>query len=175
MKKIMSICLTLAFCLIASAGIFASYANAAVAKSTGVYLGSDTVYYANGDIDYEIRGYVYHNGNTSSYLDVSSMAMFVTNYGVYPVNEFLFEAYDGEAVHHDSTWGYIDDLMDGDSRRLEADWEEICESSDSSTVYDKIGNLECACTNMVCGYRYGGLGGWLSFWYTDDREDDFHF
>lgn len=58
--------------------------------ATGIYLGSGNVYYANGDIDYDVRGYVYYNSNTSSALNLSSLVQWIYNYGVYDVKRSPF-------------------------------------------------------------------------------------
>ena len=101
-----------------------TYSVSAMA-ATGIYIGSGNVYYANGDVDYDVKGYVYYNSNTASSLDLSSMVQWVYNYGVYEVNEAHFEAYDGEFINYMETWGYIEGVTAGEDVRIEAEMRRL--------------------------------------------------
>lgn len=168
-RKITALSIILVLVLICSISAMAA------TSTTGIYLGSGNVYYANGDIDYDVRGYVYYNSNNASSLDLSSMVQWVYNYGVYEVNESHFEAHDGEFINYTQAWGYINGITAGENARIEADWESVCASNGKSHVYAKNNTDKFAYTSMVSGYSYGGLGGWSSYWFQTTREDDFHF
>lgn len=149
----------------------------AATRSTGIYLGSGNVYKFSGDVDYDVRGYVYYNANTSTYIDVNSMVQWIYNYGEYNVDQARFEAHDGEFNNYNITEGLINitGVEPGDNVRLEADWESICRLDGKSTIYQKNNNDVYAYTNMVSGNSYAGLGGWASYWFPTTREDLFHY
>ena len=149
------------------------YANSFAA--TGVYLGSGNVYYGGGDMNYNVRGYVYYNSNTSTALNLSSLAQWIDNYGVYNINEVHFTAHDGNFDKYTHSWGYINPVTTGNSKRVEADWEAICSGYGYNSVYQKNSSQVYAYTDIVSGYSYAGLGGWDSWWFASSRSDSFHY
>lgn len=152
--------------------ILLSPANASQ-NTTTVYLGSGTVAYAS--VDYDIWGYVSYKSNTTTALDVSSLMMWAWNNGAIPINETFFQVHDGAYVKHQTTSWTFTPVMADENVRLEADWSAICRADGENTLYQKIGNMSLVYTNMACGYNYGGMGGWSSYWYPSYRDDRFHY
>ena len=144
--------------------------------ATGVYFGRGNVYW--GIIDYDVASYLYYNTNSSTKLDVDSLVMYVYNYGV-DVNEVHFEVFDSNYAKYTVSWGYLaNPITNGNSARLEADWDSICYANHQSfnTEYSKTnGNGNFVYADMVAGQSYAGLGGWESFWFPTYYDPYFHY
>jgi len=150
--------------------------SVSVFASTGVYLGSGNIYYGGGDMNYDVRGYVYYNSNTSSAINLSSLVQWVFNYGVYEINEVHFEAFDANYNKYTHNWGYLDNgIKTGKNSRIEADWDSICLARGYNTVYSKNSSQSFAYTDLYSGYSYAGLGGWGTFWFPSSRSSSFHY
>ena len=145
--------------------------------ATGVYLGSDTVYYAGGDLEYDVRGYVYYNSNSTTSLNLYSLCQWIFNHGNYEVDNVEFYANDGAQTKNTSTWAYLSNpVTSGNNSRIETQWYPICVAKGySDSVFSKNTSEHFAYTDMVAGNRYVLLGGWQSYWYQTSRDDDFHY
>lgn len=168
-KRMLSLALTLMMCLSLSVTAFAA---------TEAYLTQVTVEDSilAGDVSFTMRGYVYYNSNTSTSLDIDSMAQTITNNGDVYITMASFEASDGTGS--DSHYWLSDDLDNGGvapgrSQRVEADWWTICEGYyGDDTVYAKnsSGNSEIfAYTQLIAGYGQSVQGGIDTYWYSNRR------
>lgn len=161
--------------------VFACLTSAtAITVTTGVYIGTGNVYFANGSIDYDVKGYVYYNSNTTAAIDISSMVQWVYNYGIYDVELMEFEARDGKS--YETTNGNyvikvheIEPIATGKNSRVEIDWETFCLSGGMSNVYEKNTSSKFATTDITAGTDSLLIGGWLSYWYQTNRDDKFHY
>ena len=142
---------------------------------TGIFLGTGNVYYASGDINYDVTGYVYYNSNSTTALNISSSVQVVKNYGVYDVNEYSFIVHDAEFDKYVHAWGYLSNpITSGTQRRIEAVWSPICLSAGySDTIFEKNGNDLYVYTSITSGYSYAGLGGWHTYWFPNSRSSSF--
>ena len=148
---------------------------ATTATGTGIFLGSGNVSYPQGEVDYDVKGYVYYHSNTTAALELSALVQWIYNYGDYEVNEFYFAAHDGAVSNQMHSGGYINPIPAGGNYRIEADWEAVCDSEGESNVYLKNGADQFAYTNIAAGFSSAALGGWSSYWFPTTREDYFHF
>lgn len=142
--------------------------------ATGVYLGSGNAYFAGGDIDFDMRGYVYYNSNTSTAINIYSLAQWVDNYGYYYIDEYEFSAATGTNSKHNTAGDYLLDPIDtGENKRIETIWSTVT----SNTTYAKngTGGVAFATTDMLAGYSAGYYyGGWTTYWKSNSYESQFH-
>lgn len=146
-----------------------SFSAMAAPRSTGVYLGAGVVNLGDGIVNYQINGHVYYNANTSTYLNLASLAQWIYNYGSQVIDEVSFYASNGACTNITDT-GYYDitPITAGNAARIE-------HSYFVNPVFQKDGPTQLACTSIKAGF-YGGIsnGAWDSSWYPTTRSDSFN-
>lgn len=159
--------------LVALIMLFVSFPMESFAYSIQ-YLGYKTPSVGNGDLSYDVRGYVYYNSNTSTYLDVHTLLLTGKNKGVYDLNEFRFETsegnFDKSVVTYQTTT-----ISSGKEFRLEAEWASVCNANGySNTKFMKNGSENTVYTDLSIGTSYAGMTGFETFWYPDKILTSFH-
>jgi len=157
--------------------IFSFTCSATVFAVTGIYLGSGNVYYSNGDINYDVLGYVYYNSNTSTTLDVYSLCQWVYNNGVYVIDETQYRVHSGDFSKYTDYPLPIVPITSGNYRRMEVDWETVCyiRHGSTNTSYAKNSSEKYVRTVMLSGYSSAGLGGWSCDWFPSSRSAFFAY
>lgn len=141
---------------------------------SSVYLGSGVVSHPIYDINATVKGYVYYNSNTSTALNLYSLAQYVTNNGTYDIDELDFTASDGKelAYHNECIIYNSNPIITNETRRVEKYWASVV----SNTTYAKnsYGSTPFAYTNIYAGNSDYNVGGWTTYWFSTYRESDFH-
>ena len=148
-----------------------------VMATTGIYVGDSS--FQSGSSDWTMDCYVYHNANTSSYIEISSMSQIIDNNGTTKVTIASFEAQDGTSSNILDDI-FADDMPDngiagGSIVRVEVDWENICDWNGLSNRYNKNGSPAHAFTSMFSGTssRFNACG-LDTIWYASYYESEPH-
>ena len=144
-----------------------------VMAATGVYVGDSS--FNNGGADWTVDCYLYHNGNTSYYIDISSMAETIYNDGNYPVTQAEFRIENGtSSVAYSLPADNMPDygVSPGSTVRVEVDWESWCAWQGRSTIINKTGSPPYIFTHMDSSYNDVWSCGVDTFWYATYYESE---
>ena len=135
------------------------------------YATSTRSYTFSDDVNFSVRKYVTYSSNSSSALDVDSLAAYIVNSGDVAVEQVDFRVTDSE-FDKDTFNHVIVSVQSGRSLRVEADWWDVCQADGyDDTIFSKNDYVYTDVTVGVSDYLRCG---WETFWYASNRSTSWH-